>query len=104
MTLKKLPDAGDWLTKNLRDVFLLVMLGIQGFTLVNLIIVRESQIQMLADSEADRGRVTQIEAAIVNINSNRYTYQHAEKDKEINELKRELLKRDIDELKNRRGL
>ena len=93
--------TGDWLTRNLRDIFLLVMLGIQGFTLSNLIMVRESQIQIQADNEAALNRITAIDAAIVNINSNRYTYQHGEKDREINELKRELLKRDIEELKTR---
>jgi hypothetical protein len=103
MALKANP-AGDWLTKNLRDVFLLVMLSIQAFTLVNLIVVRETQVKMQSDNETALGRISAVDAAIVNINSNRYTYQHAEKDKEINELKRELLKRDIDDLKSRRGL
>lgn len=91
----------DWLTKNLRDVFLIVILGIQGFIVMSMIGVRESQVRLTAQVQATLEKISLLDAAMINITATRYTIEHANKDQEINELKRELLSRDIEEMKRK---
>ena len=90
--------AIDWFTKNLRDVFLLVILAIQGFIVINMISVRESQVRLTTEVQSTLRNISAIDAAIINITIRGYTSENAKKDQEINELKRELIKRDINEV------